>query len=1396
MKKIITMLLFSFAFVANSQNIVYHVSTSGSDSNDGLSWVTPIKNLQTAIDLAVSGDQIWVAQGTYYPDEGTGQTNDDRTSSFVLKSGVEIYGGFIGINNVLDPRDFRKHPTILSGDLDQNDGASATGNNSYHVVTGVGNTVLDGFTITRGFATGTGPNEDFGGGLFNSTASPTISNCIFDRNTAVTGGAIYNTNSSPTITNTTFSTNNSNAGGAVYNTNSSPSFTNCFFLGNSSPVGGAIYNTANSVSNSLINCVFSGNVASQKGGAIYNLQTVLTLTNCTVTGNKADIEAGGLYVENSTSVTIQNTIIWNNSANSITNVASATLTETNSTVTFANSLIHNYTPENQSGTVGVLSNGDPLFINYIDPNSAPNLNGDYRLMANSPALDVGNNSLTTETMDILGNVRVQNTTIDLGAHEGIFRRAYFVSTTGNDNNNGLSWESAYKNLQTAIANASSGDQIWVLKGTYYPDEGIAQTNDDRTSSFKLKDGVAIYGGFSGNETVLEERNPSHNVTILSGDLDGNDSGTLTGNNAYHVVTNDTGQSQETILDGFTITAGLANGSTDELKNGAGILIAQGTALIHGCTITRNEATNNGGGISIESATPIITDCKFTQNTAAGGGAIFTLFDAAPEITGCTMSNNTASTGAAVFNKEALPRFTNCTITNNTATGSGGGMANETASPEINNVIFKANTANNGGGIYNTNFASPILINCLLTGNKAVIGGGMDNSSSAGPSIINCTVSGNQATNGGGGIYNDNCTLVVTNSIVWNNSANGVTNTTSSSLSENSGSTTTYKNSLLANFTIQTGIILNSSPLFVTDLDPANAPSISGNFHLQATSVALNVGDNASNTLALDLDGNTRIQATIIDLGVYEGEVILSTWTGAVDTDWATAGNWSNGIPSSSLSAIIPNTGNQPIISGTTNAEINGLIIDANVTVSIITDGTLTVNGNLNNAGTLIANSGSSLIVKGNSTGMITYKRTLGTTGHYLVSSPVKGQDIDVFAAAHPLENGPGALDKVLYTYDNTALGLVYYQDGSTNSGVFAQGEGRGIQLNVADDISFTGEMPVTDIAVSMTSNTNGSNLLGNPYPSSIPLNTGASQTQNILDLNKNNLTEQTVWLLNASSGFFESVNQASPAEHISPGQGFFVSAKPNTIFNFKESMQSHQADNFNRVANTNEPRITLNLTDGSITKNAQIIYLNNATTGFDNSLDSSIFELTPSDFNVYTHAVANGFGRKLEIQSLPNSNFENMVIPVGIKALSGSSITFTVDTSNIPSGFNVYLEDKNNNSFTQLDIVNSDYSVNLASDLDGVGRFFLHLSSTALSLDDIRTEHISMYLSSSNNLRIVGIHNEAAEIRIYSLLGKEILRSKLIGNGVDDISLSNLKQGMYIVKMKMKNGNFIKKIIK
>lgn len=1378
-----------------AQTKVYHVSTTGDDTNDGLSWVTPIKNLQTALSLAVAGDRIWVAQGTYYPDDGLGQSNNDKSSTFMLKDGVHIYGGFKGVNNALEPRNPEVYVTILSGDLDQNDGATITGNNSYHVVTGVNNVILDGVTITAGFADGNGTNENIGGGMFNDMASPIIQNCIFRGNVANSGGALYNNSASPTISNTLFIDNSSSLGGAVYNSGSSATFINCTFKKNSSPQGGAIYNTTGSNANVFINSLISGNFSTQKGGGIYNIGTPLTLVNTTISGNKSDVEAGGIYFENSNSVNIQNSIIWNNMANNLSSVASATLTQTNSSLTFAKCLVENFTPESQGGTVGILSNGDPLFIKNLMPSSAPSDEGDFRLHTNSTVLNIGDNTLNSENFDIQGNIRIQNNTIDLGAYEGGFARVYFVGTTGNDSNDGLSWDKSVRNLQTAIQRASNGDQIWVTKGTYYPDEGGGQTNDDRTASFTLKEEVAIYGGFSGNEKVLSDRNISFNETILSGDLDQNDtSGSLTGNNAYHVVVNGNGYTRQTILNGFTITNGLANGTALDQKKGGGIYIVDGDLTISECKIISNEAMNDGAGIYIESALPSIASCSIIGNTAASGGGIYTIFDAAPEVTDCIFSGNTASSGAGAFNIQALPKYVNCTFHNNTANGSGGGILNDSASPEIINTKIQGNSAISGGGIYNINFASPTLTNCLITGNKATTGGGMDSSVSAGPSLINCTVSGNQSTSDGGGLYNDNATVTVKNTIIWNNEANSTTGSASASVSDNNGGTTTYEKSLVENFTLGSGVIAIGDPNFVAQVNPITAPNNTGNFHLLTGSIAIDVGDNSLNTESNDLGGNTRIQNGTIDLGAYEGGTSVSVWTGAIDTDWNTAGNWSNGVPSSALSVTIPNTTNKPEVTMSTSVEILDISIQSGGTLTIGGTSNFTVSGDLTIIGQLIINSGGSIIVKGNAVGDIIYKRALSTNNGYLISSPVKNQDIDNFASTHALANGPTANDRELRTFNMASQTWNYYQNGSTNSGDFMQGEGKRIQLVSSADLTFTGEMPLLNVAVSTSTLGTGISLLGNPYPSSIPANTAADASFNLLSYNSTALAEQTIWLWNQATASYDAINQASPPRYISPAQGFFVLTNANSVFDFLELMQSHQTDNFQRTT-SNTAEVTLELTDGTNTENTQILYRNGATTEFDNSLDSSLFEIEPSSFNIFSQLVMNNFGRNLDIQSLPDSDYENMIVPIGVRTSNGSTITISASSSGIPSGYGVYLEDRVANTFTSIGGAGESFSTTLTNDLNGIGRFYLHVSNT-LSTDNFNTSQINMYLYQRDYLKIHGVTDQEARVKIYSILGKEVFDYTFKGAGVNEIYIPNMKNGLYIIHLLMKEGRVIKKVIK
>ncbi|CAI8333004.1 MAG: Uncharacterised protein [Flavobacterium sp. SCGC AAA160-P02] len=126
---------------------------------------------------------------------------------------------------------------------------------------------------------------------------------------------------------------------------------------------------------------------------------------------------------------------------------------------------------------------------------------------------------------------------------------------------------------------------------------------------------------------------------------------------------------------------------------------------------------------------------------------------------------------------------------------------------------------------------------------------------------------------------------------------------------------------------------------------------------------------------------------------------------------------------------------------------------------------------------------------------------------------------------------------------------------------------------------------------------------------------------------------------------------------------------------------------------------------------------------------------------------------------------------------------------------NIYLEDKEDNTFTLLD-GDSNFATTLTSDLSGIGRFYLHTTSESLSSDDLlNNNNISMYASSKENLRVVGVQNGTANVRLYTILGKEVLRSSFEGTGMNDIQLPNLSEGVYIVNLSTTNGTINKKII-
>ena len=254
---------------ASAQGVRCYVKWNASGSNTGASWQNAFNDLQSALGVS-DCTEVWVAEGTYKPTGPAGGT--DRTASFELKSGVALYGGFAGTETLLTQRNPMTNPTILSGDIGE---TAVTTDNSYHVVVSSGadtTALLDGFTITAGNASSTVSPDDSGGGMLNTSGSPSLANVTFSANSATYGGGMENYYySNPSLVNVTFSANSATGGGGMANLYSSPDLVNVTFNGNSATwEGGGMYSTYQYGSGpSLRNVTFSGNSA-PSGGAVSN----------------------------------------------------------------------------------------------------------------------------------------------------------------------------------------------------------------------------------------------------------------------------------------------------------------------------------------------------------------------------------------------------------------------------------------------------------------------------------------------------------------------------------------------------------------------------------------------------------------------------------------------------------------------------------------------------------------------------------------------------------------------------------------------------------------------------------------------------------------------------------------------------------------------------------------------------------------------------------------------------------------------------------------------------------------------------------------------------------------------------------------------------------------------
>ena len=326
----------------------------------------------------------------------------------------------------------------------------------------------------------------------------------------------------------------------------------------------------------------------------------------------------------------------------------------------------------------------------------------------------------------------------------------FVKAGAAGAHTGTSWANAYTSLQDALVSAHAGQQIWVAAGAYQPSQPVV-SSDPRSKTFVLKNGVAIYGGFAGTENLLSKRNPSAYITALSGDI-----GTtgVAGDNAYHVVTG-SALDPSTILDGFTIRGGRANGLGDN-GLGGGMFLSSASPTLTNLTFSGNLA-KSGGGLWNADGSPTLKKVQFVSNQATswGGGMYNQGFLSNPVLDTVTFDSNSALCGGGLHSDSAAAMMKNVTFRNNHAASTGGGMfATDFGVSPLTNVTFSGNSANDGGGLYLAE-SGAALNNVTFNANTAAVsGGGMYMiTSSASPTLTNVTFSSNHASDNSGGMYN-------------------------------------------------------------------------------------------------------------------------------------------------------------------------------------------------------------------------------------------------------------------------------------------------------------------------------------------------------------------------------------------------------------------------------------------------------------------------------------------------------------------------------------------------------------------------------------------------------------------------------------------------------------------
>ena len=594
------------------------------------------------------------------------------------------------------------------------------------------------------------------------------------------------------------------------------------------------------------------------------------------------------------------------------------------------------------------------------------------------------------------------------------------------------------------------------------------------------------------------------------------------------------------------------------------------------------------------------------------------------------------------------------------------------------------------------------------------------------------------------------------------------------------------------------------------------------FNCQNNSLAsLNVknGNNVNMSNAFDATKNPDLTCIQVDDAAYSiahwpnkdatSSYNCATWTGDLTTEWNNVNNWSpKVVPTANYGVIIPDQTNDPVVNeaSATPAVCNSMTIQSGAALTIAQGKALTINGNLNNqagitgltikSGDLISGDigTGSLKIIGKVSGSAKVERYMAPDVWHLISSPTANQPIINFLTyntdiATTTASAPYTYAMKNYNDAGTGWATQYFKDGKSSEDLFGTGKGylvRTVGPTVSKIAYFEGTLNTLPIGTSVPV-ISGWNLVGNPFTSAISINSAAGTASggaNLIGVNTDALTGSYaaiyVWDETKSTTEYQVVNNSSDATYAQVGQGFFVKSAVAGNLNFTSSMQAHQGTAPFKAATAPTPQIKL-IAGSSAGRSSTIIkFIEGTTAGLDVGYDAGMFK-ADQPIALYTKLVEDN-GVDFQLQCLPPTGYDKMVIPIGIESKAAGEIVLSVETVQLDPTCKVILEDKLTHTFT--DLSKNSYKATVVANTSGIGRFYLHTSDIISSVgDQVLQGKIKAYAIRNVGIKVIGEVGNDAVATLYNGLGKMVLSKKLDAGNLNMIGLPNLCSGVYFLKI-------------